>query len=55
MARHGRAQVCTLHVDETNEPAKALYLSMGFEVTGRRVDYYRVGRSALSMEVNMCT
>ena len=49
-ARKARAQVCTLHVDEANEPAKALYLAMGFVVAGRRADYYRVGRSALAME-----
>jgi ribosomal protein S18 acetylase RimI-like enzyme len=50
MASKARAQCCTLHVDETNEPAKALYLAMGFVVAGRRQDYYCVGRSALAME-----
>ena len=50
LARRGRAQVCTLHVDEANAPARALYLAMGFGVTGRRDDYYRVGRHALVME-----
>ena len=53
MARQARAQACTLHVDETNEPAKALYASLGFAVSGRRVDYYRAGRSALAMELSL--
>ena len=50
-AQQARAQVCTLHVDETNAAAIALYCSMGFAVSGRRVDYYRMGRSALAMEL----
>ena len=53
VARSGRAQVCTLHVDEGNTPAQALYRSLGFEETGRRDDYYRVGRHALVMEKEM--
>ena len=53
VARSGRAQVCTLHVDEGNMPAQALYRSVGFEQTGRRDDYYRVGRHALVMEKEM--
>ena len=47
----GRAQLLTLHVDESNEAAKQLYLSVGFGVTGRREDYYKAGRSALVMEL----
>jgi 2-(3-amino-3-carboxypropyl)histidine synthase len=50
-ARAGRAQVCTLHVDETNEAASKLYLAMGFKAIGRREDYYRAGRSALQMQL----
>ena len=52
-ARHGRAQVCTLHVDERNDAARALYSAAGFGVTARREDYYRVGRSALVMELDL--
>ena len=50
-ARAGRAQSCSLHVDESNEAAKALYQSLGFIVSSRRKDYYRVGRHALAMEL----
>ena len=53
LARNGRAQVCTLHVDETNSSAKRLYEAAGFVVQSRRQDYYRVGRSALFMEMNL--
>ena len=53
LGRHGRAQLATLHVDENNAAAKALYLSMGFVVSGRRSDYYRPGRSALAMELDL--
>lgn len=53
LARTGRAQVCTLNVDEANAPARALYESMGFCVTARRDDYYRVGRHALVMELDL--
>ena len=51
-ARNGRAQLCTLHVDESNQPAIALYQAMGFRIASRRADYYRLGRSALAMELN---
>jgi len=52
-ARAGRAQACTLHVDTNNEPAKQLYLSLGFSVSGRRDDYYKPGRHAFSMELQL--
>jgi len=40
-------------VDAANEPAKALYASMGFCVVGARPDYYCVGRDALCMELEL--
>ena len=52
-ARTGRAHSCSLHVDTTNEPAKALYASLGFKVTGRRDDYYKPGRHAFAMELDL--
>ena len=42
-----------MNVDSANEPAKALYASMGFGVVGARPDYYCVGRDALSMELEL--
>ena len=53
IGQQGRAQLCTLHVDESNLPARELYQSMGFAVTTRRADYYRIGRHALAMEMNL--
>ena len=37
----------------TDAPARALYEAMGFVVTARRDDYYRVGRHALVMEFDL--
>lgn len=39
LARRG-AQRCLLEVRMSNEPAIALYRSLGFQVDGRRRDYY---------------
>ena len=36
-----------LEVRETNEPAKALYKSMGFKTTANRSNFYQDGTSAL--------
>ena len=36
-----------LEVKETNEPAKALYKSMGFKTTANRSNFYEDGTSAL--------
>ena len=36
-----------------NEPAIQLYKAAGFQATSRRADYYRVGRSALAMELDL--
>eukprot|EP00316_Scyphosphaera_apsteinii_P021476 CAMPEP_0119306886 /NCGR_PEP_ID=MMETSP1333-20130426/7534_1 /TAXON_ID=418940 /ORGANISM="Scyphosphaera apsteinii, Strain RCC1455" /LENGTH=171 /DNA_ID=CAMNT_0007310313 /DNA_START=56 /DNA_END=571 /DNA_ORIENTATION=- len=52
LAHTSHAQVCSLHVDVSNEPAKLLYLAEGFAAVGERRDYYRTGRHALSMELN---
>ena len=40
-------------MDTANEPAKALYASLGFKVTGRRDDYYKPGRHAYAMELEL--
>jgi len=34
--------VCRLEVRQSNQAARKLYESLGFEVTGRRPNYYRV-------------
>jgi len=52
-SRAARAQACTLHVDEANAPAAALYTSVGFTVTSRRADYYALGRHALAMQLDL--
>ena len=54
-ARASRAQACTLHVDTENEAAKRLYGSAGFRVTGERRDYYRPGRHAHAMELELAS
>ena len=54
-ARAARAQLCTLHVDERNEPARALYGRMGFAATSRRDDYYKPGRHAFAMELELAS
>ncbi|MCH2535676.1 MAG: GNAT family N-acetyltransferase [Bdellovibrionales bacterium] len=38
-----------LEVHEQNIPAKQLYLSLGFEITGRRLNYYGNDGTALMM------
>ena len=53
MARANRVQTCSLHVDTENAPAKGLYLSLGFQVTGRRDDYYKPGRHAFAMALEL--
>lgn len=53
LARKARAQVCTLHVDEANAAARALYADQGFVAAGRRDDYYRVGRHAIVMQLDL--
>lgn len=38
-----------LEVHEENLPAKQLYLSLGFEITGKRLNYYKNDGAALLM------
>ena len=53
IAREGRAQLCSLNVDTSNEPALTLYRGVGFRVASTRRDYYCVGRDAYAMEVSL--
>ena len=55
MARANRVPTCSLHVDTENAPAKGLYLSLGFQVTGRRDDYYKPGRHAFAMALELAS
>ena len=53
-ARAMRARACRLHVDEANTRARALYTSMGWAPVGERlVDFYRAGRHAILMELDL--
>ena len=45
--RRTGVQVCHLEVRVNNEPAVALYLSLGFAPAGQRRGYYRDGSDAL--------
>ena len=48
------AKECFLEVRESNEPARSLYQSMGFEVVGRRRAYYTAPvEDALVMRLNI--
>lgn len=40
----------TLEVEDTNEPAIALYRSRGYEAKGTMKDFYGTGRNAYAME-----
>ena len=46
-SRSLRTKQIHLEVKETNEPAKALYKSMGFKTTANRSNFYEDGTSAL--------
>lgn len=41
-----------LEVHDQNEPARALYTTLGFETVGRRPKYYRDGGDALLLTMN---
>lgn len=51
------AVACFLEVDGDNAPAVGLYRSLGFEIVGRRKDYYQAGSpgggTALVMRVQL--
>jgi ribosomal-protein-alanine N-acetyltransferase len=47
------ARVCYLEVRSANEPALALYGSLGFRQVGRRRRYYRDGSDALVMALRL--
>jgi len=49
--RAAGARVCYLEVRPGNEPALALYGSLGFREVGRRRRYYRDGSDALVMSL----
>ena len=42
-----------LEVAEDNAPARAFYDSLGFQETGRRAGYYRLGRAAPADALNL--
>jgi ribosomal protein S18 acetylase RimI-like enzyme len=49
--KKGGCRNVVLWVDETRNPARALYASCGFQQTERLLDYYGPGRTALKMEL----
>ena len=54
LAGHG-AEQARLEVRPSNEPARHLYESAGFDVVGRRENYYRDGEDALLMARQLLT
>lgn len=52
-ARSSRAVAVTLHVEETNSKARALYAAAGFAVETRIDHYYSRGRHALVMKLQL--
>jgi ribosomal-protein-alanine N-acetyltransferase len=49
-AERGRFRVVLLEVRRDNQPARALYAALGFEVSGEREKYYSDGEDALLMQ-----
>ncbi|KAF5845650.1 hypothetical protein GGP41_009482 [Bipolaris sorokiniana] len=49
----GGCQTVFLWVDESRQPARALYMSCGFQQSERRPDYYGPGRTALKLELTI--
>jgi ribosomal-protein-alanine N-acetyltransferase len=52
-ARHRGCSQVMLEVAHDNEPAIALYASVGFESLGRRRDYYGPGLDAVIMRLRL--
>ena len=44
-----------LEVKDNNEPAKAFYKSMGFEIVGKRLKFYKDGNDALIFKKHLNT
>lgn len=51
--KKGSCRSIVLWVDETRDPARALYVSCGFCQIERLVDYYGPGRTALKLELDV--
>lgn len=49
--KKGGCRTIVLWVDEARDPARALYVSCGFQQIERLPDYYGPGRTALKMEL----
>ena len=49
----GGCDTVFLWVDESRQPARALYASCGFQQSERRPDYYGPGRTALKLELSV--
>jgi ribosomal protein S18 acetylase RimI-like enzyme len=49
----GGCNIIFLWVDESREPARALYTSCGFQQSECRPDYYGPGRTALKLELSL--
>jgi len=52
-ARRQNVNIIHLEVAESNAPARALYESVGFTMTGRRKAYYPDGADALTMSLHV--
>lgn len=50
VAHNAGARALTLQVVESNEPAKNLYLGLGFNIEAKRAGYYRDGTNAYEMQ-----
>lgn len=53
LGRRAGAEAVFLEVRAANEPAQALYRSLGFVAVGRRPDYYEDGEDAVLMNLTL--